>query len=111
MHLKLHNLNDEFHISKSSSLPLYSIHTLSLSPPLCVAAAAACLPLCLFLEAHNMADMCFVIVSTSSSLLAYKGLLIAPPPSTSHPKQQITLKIILAWNQGCYNYRTEQLIV
>lgn len=85
MHLKLHNLNDEFHISKSSSLPLYSIHTLSLSPPLCVAAAAACLPLCLFLEAHNMADMCFVIVSTSSSLLAYKGLLIAPPPP--HPTQ------------------------
>lgn len=76
-----------------------------------MAAAVACLPLCLFLEAHNMADMCFVIVSTSSSLLAYKDLLAPPlthPPFL--PKQQNALKITLAWNQDCYNYITEQLI-
>lgn len=38
---------------------------------------------CLFLEAHNMADMCFVIVSTASSRLAYEGRLSSPiPPRT-----------------------------
>lgn len=34
-------------------------------------AAATCLPQCLFLEAHNMADMCFVIVSTTSNLVPF----------------------------------------
>lgn len=40
--------------------------------------------LCLFLEAHNMADMCFVIVSTTSSLLAYRGRLLATSPPIQH---------------------------
>lgn len=74
-------------MSASPLLPLHSIHTHIVSPSLCVAAAVACLPLCLFLEAHNMADMCFVIVSTSSSLLAYKDL-IAPPHTHTHPSSQ-----------------------
>lgn len=49
---------------------LLCVHTQSLFLSLfCfVSVAAACLLVCLFLEAHNMADMCFVIVSTTSYL-------------------------------------------
>lgn len=54
---------------------LFILYIFSLPSSLSVAAAAACLPLCLFLEAHNMADMCFVIVSTSSALLPYESSL------------------------------------
>lgn len=46
--------------------------------------ARPCLALlCLFLEAHNMADMCFVIVSTASPLPAYEGCRRSP----WHPKK------------------------
>jgi len=54
-------------------------------------AAAACV--CVFISGtHNMADMCFVIVSTTSSLLAYKGRLSSPmPPQKQHSGLKDTL--------------------
>lgn len=79
--------NREFYPSWFSFLPLHStkthIHALFLSNCWSLLQLHACLPVCLFLEAHNMADMCFVIVGTSSSLLAYKGLVISQATATT----------------------------
>lgn len=75
--------------SRTHSLPFALLPPLYVCVPVCVA-AAACLLVCLFLEAHNMADMCFVIVSTTSYLSAYKGRYPAPiPPKTA---KQVALK-------------------
>lgn len=76
--------NVEFLISAPILLAPSFSHTYTLFFSVSVAAAAACLPVCLFLEAHNMADMCFVIVSTTSSLLAYKGCLSPPHPTQNN---------------------------
>lgn len=76
------------HLLRSPSFSHTCTRSLSLSLSVWLLQAAC---LCLFLEAHNMADMCFVIVSTTSSHLAYKDCSLhpythpIPPYTTQHP--------------------------
>lgn len=97
--------NGEFYPSWSSFLPLHSTkthtHALFLSNCWSLLQLHACSPVCLFLEALNMADMCFVIVGTSSSFLAYKGLVISQATTTT-PTEATNQPFLKEINKSSY---------